>query len=103
MLAGLPAPTGGAFAAGAVAGTFAGMDDDAAAEADGGDDEDDTTRLPALKEGAVARVEAIRTDQHFTEPPPRFSEATLVKKLEELEERIFMGRFLYKPINLTTL
>ncbi len=51
---------------------------------DGGDDEDDTTRLPALKEGAVAKVEAIRTDQHFTEPPPRFSEATLVKKLEEL-------------------
>ena len=51
---------------------------------DGVDDEDDTPRLPALKEGAVARVEAIRTDQHFTEPPPRFSEATLVKKLEEL-------------------
>ena len=51
---------------------------------DGVDDEDDTTRLPALREGAVARVEAIRTDQHFTEPPPRFSEATLVKKLEEL-------------------
>ena len=51
---------------------------------DGVDDEDDTTRLPALKEGAVAQVEAIRTDQHFTEPPPRFSEATLVKKLEEL-------------------
>jgi DNA topoisomerase I len=51
---------------------------------DGVDDEDDTTRLPALKEGAAARVEAIRTDQHFTEPPPRFSEATLVKKLEEL-------------------
>ena len=51
---------------------------------DGVDDEDDTTRLPALKEGAVARVEAIRTDRHFTEPPPRFSEATLVKKLEEL-------------------
>ena len=50
----------------------------------GEDDEDDTTRLPALKEGAVAKVEAIRTDQHFTEPPPRFSEATLVKKLEEL-------------------
>ncbi len=51
---------------------------------DGVDDEDDTTRLPVLKEGAVAKVEAIRTDQHFTEPPPRFSEATLVKKLEEL-------------------
>ncbi|SFS44407.1 type I DNA topoisomerase [Brevundimonas viscosa] len=48
------------------------------------DDEDDATRLPALKEGAAAKVEAIRTEQHFTEPPPRFSEATLVKKLEEL-------------------
>ncbi|MBX3476361.1 MAG: type I DNA topoisomerase [Brevundimonas sp.] len=48
------------------------------------DDEDDTTRLPALKEGATAAVQAVRTDQHFTEPPPRYSEATLVKKLEEL-------------------
>ncbi|MBD7940337.1 type I DNA topoisomerase [Brevundimonas guildfordensis] len=48
------------------------------------DDEDEGGRLPSLKEGAKAKVEAIRTDQHFTEPPPRFSEATLVKKLEEL-------------------
>ncbi|HST91473.1 MAG TPA: DNA topoisomerase, partial [Brevundimonas sp.] len=51
---------------------------------DGAEDDDDTTRLPALKEGAAAKVEAVRTEQHFTEPPPRFSEATLVKKLEEL-------------------
>lgn len=48
------------------------------------DEGDDTSRLPALKEGAKAKVDAIRTDQHFTEPPPRYSEATLVKKLEEL-------------------
>lgn len=48
------------------------------------EEDDDTSRLPALKEGAKAKVEAVRTDQHFTEPPPRFSEATLVKKLEEL-------------------
>jgi DNA topoisomerase-1 len=48
------------------------------------DEDDDTARLPSLKEGAKAKVEAVRTDQHFTEPPPRFSEATLVKKLEEL-------------------
>lgn len=48
------------------------------------DEGDDATRLPALKEGAKAKVDAIRTDQHFTEPPPRYSEATLVKKLEEL-------------------
>jgi DNA topoisomerase-1 len=47
-------------------------------------EDDDATRLPALKEGATVKVEAIRTDQHFTEPPPRYSEATLVKKLEEL-------------------
>jgi len=59
-----------------------GRDDKPRAGSD--DDEDDTTRLPALKEGAAARVEAVRTDQHFTEPPPRYSEATLVKKLEEL-------------------
>jgi len=48
------------------------------------DEDDDGGRLPALKEGAAARPEAIRTEQHFTEPPPRYSEATLVKKLEEL-------------------
>ena len=48
------------------------------------DEDDDTTRLPALKEGARALDDAVRADQHFTEPPPRFSEATLVKKLEEL-------------------
>jgi DNA topoisomerase I len=48
------------------------------------EEDDDTARLPALKEGAKARVEAIRSEQHFTEPPPRYSEATLVKKLEEL-------------------
>ncbi|GAW40922.1 DNA topoisomerase 1 [Brevundimonas sp. SH203] len=52
--------------------------------AEGDEGEDDTSRLPALKEGARAKVDAIRTDQHFTEPPPRYSEATLVKKLEEL-------------------
>jgi len=59
-----------------------GRDDKPRAGSD--DDEDDTTRLPALREGAVAKVEAVRADQHFTEPPPRYSEATLVKKLEEL-------------------
>ena len=52
--------------------------------AEGEEGDDDTSRLPVLKEGAKAKVDAIRTDQHFTEPPPRYSEATLVKKLEEL-------------------
>ncbi|HKR86591.1 MAG TPA: DNA topoisomerase, partial [Phenylobacterium sp.] len=41
-------------------------------------------RLPQVSQGAEARVAAARADQHFTEPPPRYSEASLVKKMEEL-------------------
>jgi len=53
---------------------------------EGRDDADDEEggRLPQVKEGADARVAAARADQHFTEPPPRYSEASLVKKMEEL-------------------
>jgi DNA topoisomerase-1 len=47
-------------------------------------DDEEGGRLPAVAEGAKAKVEAVRADQHFTEPPPRYSEASLVKKLEEL-------------------
>jgi len=39
--------------------------------------------LPDMSEGDVVAVKDIRADQHFTEPPPRFSEASLVKTLEE--------------------
>jgi DNA topoisomerase I len=41
-------------------------------------------RLPFIREGAQAKVAEARADQHFTEPPPRYTEASLVKKLEEL-------------------
>jgi len=51
---------------------------------DEGDEEDDEKLLPPLAEGEVAKVNSITPDQHFTQPPPRFSEASLVKKLEEL-------------------
>ena len=53
---------------------------------EGRDDDGDEEggRLPQVKEGADARVIAARADQHFTEPPPRFSEASLVKRMEEL-------------------
>ena len=51
---------------------------------DSSPDDEDSARLPAVNEGAEARVIAARADQHFTEPPPRYSEASLVKKLEEL-------------------
>ena len=46
------------------------------------DDEDDR-RLPALETGDRVKLLAIKPEQHFTEPPPRFSEASLVKALEE--------------------
>src|SRR5665213_1048488 len=53
---------------------------------EGRDDEtdEDGGQLPQVREGAAAKVIAARTDQHFTEPPPRYSEASLVKKMEEL-------------------
>ena len=53
---------------------------------EGRDDEEgeDGGRLPQVDQGAVAKIRAARADQHFTEPPPRYSEASLVKKMEEL-------------------
>ncbi|MGY6661882.1 MAG: type I DNA topoisomerase [Glycocaulis sp.] len=53
-----------------------GLDDDA--------DEDGEARLPAVKQGASANAAQTFTEQHFTQPPPRYTEATLVKKMEEL-------------------
>ncbi|MAK62152.1 MAG: DNA topoisomerase I [Ponticaulis sp.] len=47
-------------------------------------DGDDDNRLPALKQGEKPELLEARSSQHFTEPPPRFSEASLVKRLEEL-------------------
>jgi DNA topoisomerase-1 len=40
-------------------------------------------QLPPLAEGDALRLQKLDTDQHFTQPPPRFSEASLVKELEE--------------------
>ena len=53
---------------------------------EGRDDEEDESesRLPAVTQGAGARAEQTFTEQHFTQPPPRFTEASLVKRLEEL-------------------
>ena len=52
---------------------------------EGTDDEPETDEkmLPPLEQGQVVDLKDIRADQHFTEPPPRFSEASLVKTLEE--------------------
>jgi len=46
--------------------------------------DEDGARLPPLMENETVKAKAIEPKQHFTEPPPRFTEATLIKKLEEL-------------------
>lgn len=46
-------------------------------------EEESEAKLPHLETGEVLAVEKIYGDQHFTEPPPRYSEASLVKALEE--------------------
>lgn len=46
--------------------------------------EDDKQRLPAMTVGEPLRTQKVEAAQHFTQPPPRYSEATLVKRLEEL-------------------
>ena len=47
------------------------------------DEDDEGRKLPPMKTGQTVPLGSIHTDQHFTEPPPRFSEASLVKALEE--------------------
>lgn len=46
-------------------------------------DDGDGKLLPPLKEGDVVKLLSIQSNQHFTEPPPRYTEASLVKALEE--------------------
>lgn len=48
------------------------------------DEVEDETSLPALVEGEVVRHRQVEAKQHFTEPPPRYTEASLVRTLEEL-------------------
>ena len=48
------------------------------------EEDEDSKKLPAMKAGEKLEKRAIAADQHFTEPPPRFSEASLVKRMEEL-------------------
>ncbi len=58
---------------------FEGRDD---VELDGDSDED--ARLPLIVNGEPAEKRAVTPEQHFTQPPPRYTEATLVKRMEEL-------------------
>ncbi len=58
---------------------FEGRDD---VEIDG--DGDDDARLPPIVNGEPAEKRGVTPEQHFTQPPPRYTEATLVKRMEEL-------------------
>jgi len=53
---------------------------------EGRDDEadEDSRRLPRMAEGDAPAKKSVEAEQHFTQPPPRYSEASLVKKMEEL-------------------
>jgi DNA topoisomerase-1 len=48
------------------------------------DDDEENRLLPALAEGDATPRQSIKPEQHFTQPPPRYSEASLVKRMEEL-------------------
>lgn len=50
---------------------------------DDNEDEDSDRLLPEISEGDSVKLDRLRPEQHFTEPPPRFTEASLVKTLEE--------------------
>jgi DNA topoisomerase I len=54
-----------------------GLDDDQS-------DEAENQALPPLNVGETLAIKAVKPEQHFTEPPPRYTEASLVKKMEEL-------------------
>lgn len=48
------------------------------------EEEEDDARLPQLANGEALDKRKVQPDQHFTQPPPRYTEATLVKRMEEL-------------------
>ena len=54
--------------------------------AEGKDDQsdEDQAKLPRLERGAPVTLDQVEAEQHFTQPPPRFTEASLVKRMEEL-------------------
>ncbi|SIP91930.1 type I DNA topoisomerase [Bosea sp. TND4EK4] len=63
------------------------------------DEDEDGKKLPAMKAADKLEKRAIAADQHFTEPPPRYSEASLIKRMEELG----IGRPSTYSATLTTL
>jgi len=58
--------------------------DDSKTQADQAEEDDDSARLPEVRQSDTLKRLSIDPTQHFTEPPPRFSEASLIKRMEEL-------------------
>ena len=58
--------------------------DDAQPQAGSGGSGDDDVLLPKMSEGEALTVQDVAPEQHFTQPPPRYGDASLVKKMEEL-------------------
>lgn len=48
------------------------------------DDDEENQKIPEVSEGDVIKINDVKCDQHFTQPPARYTEASLVKKMEEL-------------------
>ncbi|KKB09510.1 type I DNA topoisomerase [Devosia chinhatensis] len=69
------------------------------ARSDGEDDDSDSRELPPLKVGDKPSLEKVEIEQHFTQPPGRYTEASLIKKMEELG----IGRPSTYAATLTTL
>jgi DNA topoisomerase-1 len=51
---------------------------------EGEEKEEEQLKLPELTKGEVLKIKEVQSEQHFTQPPPRFNEASMVKTLEEL-------------------
>ncbi|WPX95965.1 type I DNA topoisomerase [Candidatus Bandiella euplotis] len=67
--------------------------------ADSNEENEDENKIPKLSEGEMLKIQKITPNQHFTQPPPRYTEASLVKRMEELG----IGRPSTYPIILSIL
>ncbi len=57
---------------------------EAKSDKDGDEDDEDSRELPPLAVGDTPKLEQALIEQHFTQPPPRYTEASLIKKMEEV-------------------
>ncbi len=60
-----------------------GQDEDRKRADEDESDQDTAHLLPPLKVGEITKLKAVNPEQHFTQPPPRFNESSLVKELDE--------------------